>query len=109
NPAACGKRREHREGLAPAQLGMATAGDELLGLHEKLDLADAATAELDVVAFDGDLVVAAIGVHLPLHGVHVSDRRVIEVLAPDGREELLEQSFAQGTVARSESRLEQRP
>src|ERR1043166_8731523 len=99
DPAAAGERREHRQGLAPAQLGMAAAGDELLGLDEKLDLADAAAAELDVVAFDRDLVMAAIGVHLPLHGVHVGDRRVVEILAPDERDELLEQTFAHGAVA----------
>ena len=33
---------------------MTAAGDELLGLREELDVADAAAPELDVVARDGD-------------------------------------------------------
>ena len=66
---------------------MPPAGDELLGLGEELDLADAAAAELDVVALDRDLVVTAIGVDLPLHRVDVGDRGEIEIFAPDeGRE-----------------------
>ena len=39
---------------AAAQLRLAAAGDQLLRLHEELDLADAAAAELDVVAGDRD-------------------------------------------------------
>ena len=62
---------------------MAAADDELLGLDEELDLADAAAAELDVVALDRDLVVAPIGVDLPLHRVDVGDRGEVEILAPD--------------------------
>ena len=60
---------------AAAQRGVAAAGDELLGLHEELDLADAAAAELDIVALDRDLAVAAIGVDLLLHRVDVGDAR----------------------------------
>ena len=70
------------------QLRMAAAGNQLLGLREELDLADAAAAELDVVAFDRDLALAAIGLHLPLHVVDVGDRREIEMLAPDERRKL---------------------
>ncbi len=62
---------------------MAAAGDQLLGLHEELDLADAAAPELDVVALDRDLVVAAVGVDLPLHRLDVGDRGVVEIFAPD--------------------------
>ena len=38
----------------PRRVRPAAAGDELLGLHEELDLADAAAPELDVVAGDRD-------------------------------------------------------
>ena len=87
---------------------MAAAGDQLLGLHEELDLADAAAAELDVVAFDRDLVVAAIGVDLPLHRVDVGDRGEVEILAPDERRELLRGTLAGGDVAGAGPRLDQR-
>ena len=78
---------------------MAAAGDELLGLDEELDLADAAAAELDVVAFDRDLAMAAIGVDLPLHRVDVGDRGEIEIFAPDEGREVAEQRFAGRDVA----------
>ena len=83
DPAALGERGQRRQRLAAAQFGMPAAGDELLGLHEELDLADAAAAELDVVAFDRDVLVAAIGVDLPLHRLDVGDRGEVEILAPD--------------------------
>ena len=59
----------------PAQGRPAAAEDELLRLHEELDLADAAASELDVVTRDRDLVVPAHRMDLPLHRVHVGDRR----------------------------------
>src|ERR1700694_5224192 len=71
DPAALGESGERRQGAAAAQLRVAAAGDELLGLNEEFDLADAAAAELDVVAGDRNLGVATKGVDLPLHGVGV--------------------------------------
>ena len=62
---------------------MAAAGDQLLGLGEELDVADAAAAELDVVPLDRDGAVALIGMHPPLHRVDVGDRREVEIFAPD--------------------------
>ena len=50
DPAAVGERRQHGERAAAAKRLVAAAGDQLLRLDEKLDLADAAAAELDVVA-----------------------------------------------------------
>ncbi len=85
DPVAVRQRLERHQRLALAQLRMPAAGNQLLGLHEEFDLADAATAELDVVALDRDVVVTAIGVDLPLHRVDVGDRRKVEVLAPDER------------------------
>ena len=85
--------------LAAAQLRMAAAGDELLGLHEELDLADAAAAELDVVALDRDVLVAAIGVDLPLHRLDVGDRGEVEILAPDERRQLAQDRLAGRDVA----------
>src|ERR1700733_5204145 len=81
-PAAGGEGRKRLDRLAAAQFGMTAAGDELLGLRKKLDLADAATAELYVMAFDCDLAMAAIGMNLLLHRVDIGDGRVIEIFAP---------------------------
>ena len=83
--------REHGkrgDGAAAAQFAVAAAGDELLGLREELDLADAAAAELDIVTLDRDLAVTAIGVDLPLHFVNVGDGRVVEIFSPDERREI---------------------
>ena len=85
---------------------MPAAGDELLGLDEELDLADAAAAELDVVALDRDLVVTAIGMDLPLHRVDVGDRGKVEILAPDERREPREQRLAGRDVAGAGPRLD---
>ena len=108
DPAALGERRQRRQRLAAAQLGMPAAGDELLGLHEELDLADAAAAELDVVALDRDLVVAAVGVDLALQRLDVGDRRVVEIFPPDEGRELLQDRFAGLDVAGAGARLDQR-
>ena len=80
---------------------MPAAGNELLGLDEELDLADAAAAELDIVALDGNLVVAAIGMDLPLHRVDVGHRGEVQILAPDEGRESGKQSLAGGDVART--------
>ena len=45
----------------------------LLRLDEELDLADAATSQLDIVALDRELAAAAVRVHLPLHFVDVAE------------------------------------
>src|SRR5205814_6371571 len=90
------------------QVRMPASGDELLGLNEELDLADAAAAQLEIVAFDRDVVMAAIGVDLPLHGVNVGDRRVIEIFAPDERDEIGEKSFPGDDVARTDAGLDER-
>ena len=102
------ERGEHGERLAAAQLRMAAAGDQLLRLHEELDLADAAAAELDVVALDRDLAVAAIGVDLPLHRVHVGDRGEVEIFAPDEGREFAQELLAGRDIAGAGARLDHR-
>src|SRR3954465_2146260 len=66
NPAALGQIFERHQRLAAAQLRMPASRDELLGLDEELDLANAPAPELDVVTLDRDLVMALIGGHLAL-------------------------------------------
>ena len=87
---------------------IAAAGDQLLGLREELDLADAAAAELDVVALDRDLAVPAIGVDLPLHRVHVGDGGEVEIFAPDEGRQIVEQRLARRDVAGAGARLDHR-
>ena len=59
DPAALGEPRAARRACGDAQIRLPAAGDQLLRLHEELDLADAAAPELDVVAGDRDLPIAA--------------------------------------------------
>ena len=99
---------EHVERARPAHLRAASAENELLRLDEKLDLADAAAPELDVVAGDDNLLVAAHGVDLALHRVDVGDRRIVEIFAPDERREIGEEALAKLEVARRGARLDQR-
>ncbi len=84
---------EHVERARTAQSWPATAEDQLLGLHEELDFADAAATEFHVVAGHGDDLVAAHGMDLPLHRVDIGDRGVVEIFAPDEGGELVEQRF----------------
>ena len=88
------------------QFGMPAAGDQLLGLREKLDFADAAAADLDIVALDRDLALAAKGLHLPLHVVHVGKGREIQMLAPDEGRDFRNQRLAGLGVAGAGPRLD---
>ena len=108
DPAAPGKVIERDQGLALAQLAMSSARDQLLRLHEKLDLADAATPELDVVSLDRDLVVALIGRHLPLHRVDISDGAVVEIFSPDEGRDVAQELLPHGTIAGARARLDHR-
>src|SRR5712692_9001916 len=87
---------------------MPTARDELLSLDEELDLANAAAAKLEIVAFDCDVVVAAIGVNLGAHGLDIGDRGVIEIFARYARGEIGERRRAGGDVPRARARLDER-
>jgi hypothetical protein len=108
DPAAFRQRPQRHQRLAAAQLRVTAAGDELLGLDEEFDLADAAAAELDVVALDRDLAMAAIGLDLPLHLVDIAERGEIEILAPDERREVREHRRPGRDVAGTRTRLDHR-
>ena len=86
------KRSSMSSVRAPRSCGRAAAEDELLRLDEELDFANAAAPELDVVAGDRDLAMAAHGVDLPLHRMDVGDRGIVEIFAPDERRELGEKA-----------------
>ena len=88
------QRAQRLAGRADPQRPHAAAPDQLLRLREKLDLADAAAAGLDVVPLDRDAAAALMRVDLPLDRMNVLDRREIEVLAPNERLQFREESRA---------------
>ena len=65
-----------------AKAGFTAAPDELLGLDKKFDFADAAAAQLDVVAGDRNAGAAPVGVDLALDGMDVLYGGEIKVFAP---------------------------
>ncbi len=77
---------------------MTPAGDELLRLGEELDVANAPSPELDVVALDRDGAVPLVLMHPPLHGVNVGDRGEVEIFAPDEGRELAQELLARRHV-----------
>ncbi len=93
---------------AQAQIGIAAAPDQLLGLREELDLADAAAPDLDVVAADRDLAMTFDGMDLPLDRVDILDGGEIEMLAPDERAQVPEEFVARRHVAGDDPRLDHR-
>ena len=99
---------QHVERARAAHLRTAAAEDQLLCLDEEFDLADAAAAELHVVAGHDDAVVAADRINLALHCVDVGDGGVVEVLSPDERREVGEEALAEVEIARRGPRLDQR-
>src|SRR5271154_5286675 len=76
-----GEPAQRLAGRPDAQLRHPPAPDQLLRLGKEFDLADAAAANLDVVALDGDPAATAKGVDLALDRVNVLDRRKIEMFA----------------------------
>ncbi len=107
DPAARRKPGEGRERFAHAKVGLAPAGNELLGLREELDLADAAGAELDVVPGDADSRETAERMNLPLHRVDVGDRGKVEVFPPDEGLQLREERLTGLDIAGGGARLDQ--
>src|SRR5262249_8579566 len=85
-----------------------SGGDQLLGLDEEFDLANATPSEFYVVALDRDLAMASIGMDLLLHFMDIRNRGVIEIFAPDEWREIAEKLFAGGDVAGAGSCLDQR-
>ena len=108
DPSRAGERAQRVAGSGLAQGWDAAAPDELLGLGEELDLADAAAAELDVVAVDLDAAAAAMGVDLALDRVDVLDRREVQMLAPDEGPQHGDEGVAGLDVGRDRTRLDHR-
>ncbi len=90
---------ERRAGAGDAHLRQAPTPDQLLGLGEELDLADAAAAELDVVTEHRDPAAALVRLDLPLDRVNILDGREVQMTAPEERPELGEKALAIRHVA----------
>ena len=107
NPASLGEALERFHGPPGPELGVAAAGNELLGLGEELDVADTSPPELDVVTFHRNGAVALEGMHPPLHGVDVGDRSEVEIFAPDEGREVTQELLARHDIAGRHPRLDQ--
>jgi len=91
---------------ASAKAGVPPAPKELLRLHEELDLADAAAAELDIVPLETLAARAARGVDLLLDRPYVLRRVEIEMAAPDERLQGLQKRLARLNVTCDRARLD---
>src|SRR2546428_541214 len=89
------ERAEGAERAPHAKTRVLATVQELLGLHEELDLADAATPELHVARRPGR---AERGVHPSLHRLQVLDRPEVEIAAVDEGHELGDHPPAEGAV-----------
>ncbi len=96
-----------------AEPGITPAPDELQGLRQELDLADAALAELDVMAEQagGGRPLRAerralVRVHAALHGVDVGQRGEVEAATPDEGTDGFEELRAEQGVAGHRARLD---
>ena len=80
---------QHRQQAGTAQAAVAAPMGELMHVHEELDLADAASAELHVVAGRAHRLVAVEVVNLLAHRTDILHRGEVQRLVPDeGRQPL---------------------
>ena len=96
------------EGAVGAQGRMAAAQDQLLGLDEEFDLADAAGAQLQVRARRGQALVGPQRLDLALDRMDVGNGGEVEVSPPDERLKLGQESLAAGNIAGRDPRLDRR-
>ncbi len=100
-----GERGEGAERAPHLQTRVLAAVHELLRLHEELDLADAAPAELHVARRLGS---AQRGVHPSLHRLQVLERPEVEVAAVDEGHELGDEPLAERAVPAHRTGLQPR-
>ncbi len=77
------QRCQRIHGARWPQIRMPAAQDQLLGLGKEFDLADAAAAQLDIVARHRDFAMADMGMNLPFDGMDILDRGEIQIAPPD--------------------------
>ena len=86
------------QGTVRTQGRIAAAKDQLLGLDVELNLANAASAQLEIGPLGGQPIIDLVDVDLPLDRMDVSNGGKIEVLAPDKARQLLKKALAQRHV-----------
>jgi hypothetical protein len=96
---------ERFEQATCAQRRFAAAADQLHELHDELDLADAAGAELEVA---GEILARDFRVDERLHLAQAGERAVVEIAAVDERPQRVEQARAGDAVAADDARLDPR-
>src|ERR1700748_1490318 len=102
-------RRERIERIVRAprpKVRHPSAEDQLLRLCEELDLADAATAELDVVPGDGNRTMALMRMDLALDRMDLLDRGIVEMAPPDERHDGFQELRTGLRIARTGPRLD---
>src|SRR6185436_18638609 len=93
---------------APAQAGMTSAQNQLLGLGKEFNLANAAPAQLDIMPLNPDLAMTDMGMDLPLDGLDVLDGGEIQVAAPNERRESIQELRSRLGIAGAGARLDHR-
>ncbi len=106
DPVAGGQYAQRLQCRPHPQFGMPATRDQLLGLREELDFADAAAADLDVVALHRDCALSAIGLHPPLHVMDVGKCGEIQMFAPDEGRDLRNQRLAGPGITGAGRRLD---
>ncbi len=87
------------QGARRAQVAVASAQDQLLGLDIELDLADAAAPQLQVGAARGHRFAGLVGMDLALDRMDVGDGSEVEVAPPDEGFELIQERLPAWDVA----------
>ena len=108
DPSLCHQNRQRIERARRAQFAPPPARNQLLSLNEKLDLANPASAQLDVVARNADYPKTLMSMNLALHRVHIGDGCKIEILAPDERCQLSEQRIPRNDISCDSPRFDER-
>ena len=65
------------------QIGVAPTGNQLLGLHKKLNLANTAAPQFQIMPLRDNFRVTAHRMHLSLHRMDIFNRRKVEITPPN--------------------------
>ncbi len=99
DPSVALQLHEHVKRSRTSELVTASAENELLRLHEELDLANASAPQFYIMARHRDFGKSAHGVNLAFHCMNVGYRSVVKVLAPDERREIGKKFCAHCAIA----------